>query len=172
MKQFLLSVLFILNLTTVLGQSSDEKMYVNARSIFSSKEYTKSNYPRFNKLKIKQINNNTYQFGDRTLSISIDNERNKTWFRNGIFNPDIVFGNIFNLTTNDSLSICCLEELEPLNPNPQTKRFKFWLFRVGLLNPLEYYVEFTNEKANRNTSLRAFVKNARMTFFYKGTLII
>jgi hypothetical protein len=62
--------------------------------------------------------------------------------------------------------------LKKLNPNPQTKRFIFWLFRIGIANPTEYYFELYNENATKRTSFEEFIENARMTFFYAGTIII
>ena len=73
---------------------------------------------------------------------------------------------------NDSLSICCLEEFENLNPNLQTKRFKFWVFKIGIANPTEYYFEICNDSATKETSLEDFLEKSKMTFYYKGTLII
>ncbi len=69
-------------------------------------------------------------------------------------------------------STCCVEEMEKLNPNPQTKRFIFWVFRIGAANPTEYYFELYNKNATKETSIEEFIENARMTFYYKGTLII
>lgn len=62
--------------------------------------------------------------------------------------------------------------MEKLNPNPQTKRFIFWVFRIGAANPTEYYFELYNKNATKETSIEEFIENARMTFYYKGTLII
>ena len=73
---------------------------------------------------------------------------------------------------NDSLYISSVEELERLNPNRKTKRFKFWLFRLGRANPQECYFELFNSKATKNTTWEEFLENAEMTFYYAGTIII
>lgn len=189
MKNLLL-ILLIINLTNSFGQSQDEAKYRFAKEVFNSTKYKKDNYPRFQK-NIQLIGNESYQFGEKILNISIENKSYEMLFKKGIFNPDVVFGEetttenksqldtltqdqkiIYNLVRNDSLSICCFEELEKLNPNPQTKRFKFWLFRIGVANPTEYYLEFYNKKATKKTSIEEFIENAKMTFYYQGATIL
>jgi hypothetical protein len=44
--------------------------------------------------------------------------------------------------------------------------------RIGVANPTEYYIELYNEKAKKETELDEFIKNSKMSFYYKGTLII
>ena len=191
MRILLLSILLLINVTSIFGQNLEEGKYRFAKEVFNSSKYKKGNYPKFQK-NIEFIGNNTYKFGEKTITISIENKRYETLFKKGIFNPDVVFGEgttkpkdkseldtlaldqkiIYNLTRNDSLSICCLEELEALNPNPQTKRFRFWHFRVGSVNPAEYYIEFYNKKATTKTSIEEFIENAEMTFYYLGTIIL
>jgi hypothetical protein len=190
MRTLLLSILLTINFTKIFGQNIDEGKYRFAKDVFYSKKYKKENYLRFQK-NIELIGNNTYKFGDKILAVSIENKSYETLFKKGIFNPDIVFGEettkkdkaeldtltqnhkvFYNLFRNDSLSICCIEELEKLNPNPQTKRLKFWLFRIGIINPTEYYIEFYNEKATKDSSIEEFIENAEMTFYYQGTVII
>lgn len=184
------TIIFLLTLTNIFGQNLADPKYRFAIEVFKSEKYRKNDYEKYSK-QVNVVGNSYYNFGDKSLKISLENSKYEKFFSLGIFNPDIIFGEetskkskaeldtltqnqivFYNLTRNDSLSICCFEELEILNPNYQTKRFKFWLFRVGVVNPTEYYVEFQNEKATKGITIDEFIENAKMTFYYHGTLII
>jgi len=190
MKNLLLLILLSLNLTSSFGQNPKEEKYRFTKEVFNSNQYKKSNYPRFQQ-NIQLVGENNYQFGEKIITVTIENKSYEMLFKKGIFNPDVVFGKetitrsnsqldtlsqiqkiMYNQVRNDSLSICCFEELEKLNPNPQTKRFKFWLFRIGTANPTEYYIEFHNKKATKETSIEEFIENAKMTFYYEDGIII
>ena len=101
------------------------------------------------------------------------------------FNPDLLFGAettkpdeklaqnpIYNLIRNDSIDLCCLQDLEKLNPDEQTRRFSFWLFSKRFMNPTEWYVEFYNKNATKETTLVDFFKESVMTFYYQGGIIL
>lgn len=174
----------------VLGQSKNDYTNLNAKYTFE-KRYVKQDYEIFEG-KIDVINENTFKLGEKTLLIDNTDKNLREIFRKGIFNPDIVFGKettkplskiqietlskedqtILNLLRNDSLVISSVKELIELNPNPQTKRFSFWLFTKGFSNPTEYYFEIYNRSATKKTNFSDFIIKARMTFFYKGTVII
>jgi hypothetical protein len=177
-------------LTIVFGQSSEDNKYRFPTSVFKSDLYKPAIFQKFDG-EIRKVGNTFYKFGDKRLQVSLEDTTILEIFKRGIFNPDIVFGKetsyknqkeletlsqkqrmLYNLLRNDSLSICCFEQLEKLNPNAQTKRFKFWVFRIGVHNPTEYYLELQNDKAKSATPLKEFLENSTMTFFYKGTLII
>jgi hypothetical protein len=189
MKSSIITIFLIVSAATLFGQGNEAK-YKFATDVFHSKKYSKHDYQKFQNV-IELVGNETYKFGDKILKISIDDKRLQGFFELGIFNPDVVFGTtttkqsdvaidslsksqkvFYNLLRNDSLSICCFEELEKLNPNSQTKRFKFWLYRPELLNPTEYYIEFYNDKATKDTVIEDFIKKSKITFFYQGTIII
>ncbi len=173
-----------------LGQSKNEHINLNAKDTFE-KSYIKQDYGIFEG-KIEIINENTFKLGEKTLIINSTDKNLREIFRKGIFNPDIVFGKettkplskvqietlskenqiFLNLLRNDSLNISSVEELAELNPNPQTKRFSFWLFTKGFMNPTEYYFEIYNKSATKKTTFSEFLIKARMTFFHKGTVII
>ena len=173
-----------------LGQTDNKIKYQFAKGVFNSKEYLKGNYDLFSG-RIDSIDSNTFRLGEKILKIETGNNGLRKLIGIGVFNADEIFGNettkktkaeidslsqnqkvLFNLTRNDSLTICCFESLDKLNPNPQTKRFKFWVMRIGVVNPTEYYIELYNDKATKETELYEFIENSKMSFFYKGTLII
>lgn len=190
MKNLLLLILLTINLTNAFGQNRSEEKYRFANEVFNSSKYKKGSYPRFQQ-NIQLVGENSYQFGEKIITVSIENKSYEMLFKKGIFNPDVVFGKettkkskseldsltqtqkiIYNMVRNDSISICCFEELEELNPNPQTKRFKFWLFPIDTASPTEYYIEFHNKKATKKTSIEEFIENAKMTFYYQGGVVI
>jgi hypothetical protein len=190
MKTLIIYILIGFSYFHCLGQTDNEKKYQFAKDVFNSKEYVKRNYDRFYG-RIDSIDSNTFKFGEKILKIETGNNELRKLIGIGIFNADEIFGKqttkkskaeldslsqnqkvFFNLSRNDSLAICCFESLEKLNPNPQTKRFKFWVMRIGVANPTEYYIELYNDKATKETELGKFIENSKMSFYYKGTLII
>ena len=190
MKTIITKILIGLSFFYSFGQTKNDTKYRFAIEVFNSKEYEKGNYDRFSE-QIDSIDSNTYRFRDKFLKIESGNAELRKLIKCGIFNPDVIFGKVttkkskaeidslspnqkvfFNLTRNDSLAICCFEELIKLNPNPQTKRFKFWVFRKGVANPTEYYIELFYDKATKETEWDKFFENSKMSYYYKGTLII
>lgn len=139
-------------------------------------------YPRFSK-PIKIVDEETYVFGDKVLTVTLEDKNLKGLFDLGIFNPDVIYGEqtvmkpqdsakdgIFNFLRTDSIAICCFVELK--SKDPRTKKYTFWHFSIGVANPKEYSIEFYNEKANSGTSLVDFVAGARMKSFKFVTIII
>lgn len=182
MKILLTFILINFALNQNFAQSKDRF----AKEVFQT-SYKKASYPKYNGN--VNVAGNVLKYGDKT--IKFENDKFRYIFEKGIFNPDVVFGKettkyvkskvdslsanqkvFFNLTRNDSLYICCVDELIELNPDSKTKRFKFWLFRIGTMNPTEYYFELHNEEATKETSSSEFFENAIMTFFRAGTIII
>jgi hypothetical protein len=187
-KTFL--ILLQLFLFQVFGQNSDGVKYQFAKEVFK-KEYKKTTFESF-KGEIERLNENELKFKDKVLKIYSNDTSLIKIFSKGIFNPEIIFGKestkiltkneldslstnkkiFYNLTRNDSLTIGNLEGLEKLNPNFKTKRFMFWLFRIGIANPQECYFELQNEKGNKDMKMEEFIENAKVTFFYQGTIIL
>jgi hypothetical protein len=58
-----------------------------------------------------------------------------------------------------------------LNPNLQTKRFRFWIFYYGNKNPSlnstnpEYFFELQNYKATYKICFVGFLKDTKVIFF-------
>lgn len=190
MRTIVIPILFGLCCFNCFGQSINETKYRHAKNVFNSTEYVKGSYDRFYG-QIIPIDSNTFKIGEKVLEINSENKVLKQLILLGIFNVDIIFGKntsikskaeidsldvaqkvFYNISRNDSLSICCFEELDKLNPNPQTKRFKFWVMSSGASNLTEYYIELYNEKAIKETEMDEFIKNSKMSFYYKGTLIL
>ncbi len=160
--------------------------YQFATEVFKT-EYKKRSFEKYSG-RVEVTDKNTLKFGEKTLLVSAEDTTLMLIFKKAIFNPDAVFGKqttkpprngmnveqkiFYNMGRNDSLYISSVEELERLNPNRKTKRFKFWLFRLRMANPQECYFELFNSKATKNTTWGKFLENAEMTFYYAGTIII
>lgn len=52
------------------------------------------------------------------------------------------------------------------------KRFEFWVWQPNCMNPQVIFIEITNKEYNSDIKLEEFVKNAQVTFVYKGWIII
>lgn len=183
-------ILLLIFCSQAFGQQSEDGKYQFAKDIFNSEQYKSEKHPKYDG-DVKKIGNSLYKFGDKKLNISVEDTSLLVIFQKGIFNPDVIFGKettiveqaeldtmsqsqrvLYNLFRNDSLLICCFQQLDKLNPNAHTKRFSFWVFSVGIANPTEYYLELQNDKSNNTTSLHEFLNHSIMTFHYKGTIII
>jgi hypothetical protein len=176
-------IIFFLSIVILLGQeriaSKDE--YLHAKEVFK-KQYKKEIYEKHQGT-ITEIDETIIKFNEELLKIRIHNDY-KAIFLNGIFYPEIIVGYpdstlvsngeyINPLFRRDSLFITNFLELKKLNPNPQTKRFLFWVFYRHRTNPSEYYIELQNKKATKKTSISDFIKGATLTFFcHSGRLIM
>jgi hypothetical protein len=188
MKTILRILLIIITcLTQTFGQNSK---YDFARGVFT-KEYIKQNHQRFSG-HVRQINEHTFRYGDKVLIVDAEDGRLLTIFSKGIFHPDIIDKRratkpltkvqldtlteseqvFYNLARNDSTIIGSLEELEKLNPDSKRKRFVFWLYRKGMMNPTECYFELYNDKGTKEMMIEEFINNSKLTFYHRGTLIL
>ncbi len=111
---------------------------------------------------------------------------------NGIFYPNLIVGNsvaviktkqqldslsdsqkvFYNMSRTDRLRISDFEELKSLSKSPKKKRFKFYLYRFGIMNPTIYYIELTNEKATKDFNQIEFMKGCRVTYIEKGSILL
>ena len=170
--RFLFLIIFPFN---IFGQTENinSGKYHQAKEVFEN-NYQKQELAKFSKNQIK-IKNNTVFLGE-IKSIKFDEQSNantKLILCNGLLDPYLINGS-FNLT------ISIIDELVLLNPNPRTKRYKFWIYNssknnslmVGLANPNEYYFELQNEDADENTTNEDFINGAKLTFLKFGTIII
>jgi hypothetical protein len=188
MKTFLTSLLLLTVCTsTTYAQNSK---YDFAKGVFR-REYKKMNYEQFSG-QVETINENTFRYGDKVLTVYTEDKNLISIFSKGIFHADIVGGKqttkaltrsqldtmatdakvFYNISRNDSLTIGNVEQLEKLNPNPRTKRFVFWLYNKGMANPTECYFELYNDKGTKEMTIDEFINNSKLTFYHRGTLIL
>ena len=146
--------------------------YYPAKQIFE-KEYKKTEYPKFSKSKISVEKNKVIFNKIKSIEFNENSdEKTKLILKSGFLDPYLI-------DRSYNLKIGWIDELTLLNPNPQTKRFKFWIFYTGnknlLLNsanPHEYYFELYNEDADENTTFEIFVDDAKLTFLKGGGIIL
>lgn len=69
--------------------------------------------------------------------------------------------------TGHTIRIEYFEELQHVHSKPTQRRFKFWVYpykmRFNGSNSI-FYIELTNENANRDTDLDTFIQGAKVTF--------
>ena len=189
MKAILTTTLLLsICLVHTYGQNSK---YQFAKGVFK-KEYKNQTIEKFHG-EVETINENQFRYGDKVLTmIDIEDKTLISIFSKGIFHPDIIGGNhttkpltksqldtlseseqfFYNLSRNDSTTIGSIEQLERLNPDFRTKRFVFWLYGRGMTNPTECYFELYNERGTKSMTLEEFINGSKLTFYYRGTIII
>ncbi|MGV3460909.1 MAG: hypothetical protein ACO1N9_10705 [Flavobacterium sp.] len=171
-------------------ESLTDNKYILPKKVFEA-EYKPQKHKPY-KGKITITNKNTIRYGDKVLTIPDLEENYRRIFTSGLFHPEVIVGNekvvlkskaeldtvsqlkrfLYNLARRDSIQIGSLDELKLLNPNPQTKRFVFWLSQKNIMNATECYFELYNAKATDKTSMNEFISGARLTFYHRGSIII
>lgn len=65
-----------------------------------------------------------------------------------------------------------IEELTYLKTKITQHRFKFIAYELHFMNPSVFVLEITNSKADTNTDLKSFTKDAEVTFVSKSWVMI
>lgn len=153
--------------------------YHPAKEHFES-EYKKQEYPQFLRSQIRLEKDRVVIGVVKVIEFPQHlEEKFRLIFEKGLLDPMRINGN-------SVLKIASMDELPLLSTNPQTKRFKFWIFPQnkniekdsieyvlrGRANPDEYYFELQNENADENTSFKKFVEGAKLTYLAYGGIII
>ncbi|MEO8517481.1 MAG: hypothetical protein ABI426_12075 [Flavobacterium sp.] len=159
---------------------------------FFKKNYSLQKYEKF-KGEISVVNQTTVTFDNKTLEIWNIKPELLQIFNEGLFYPQILIGYEennpvktkeevdcfsdeerfrYNYSRNDSLRISNFKEAPFLSNSSKTKRFTFWYYRKGSMNPQVYYIELINEEATKKTDLEDFIKGAELTFVNAGGIII
>ncbi|MBK1896361.1 hypothetical protein [Chryseobacterium paridis] len=166
----------------LFGQTEniENRKYHPAKEHFE-KEYIKQDYQKYLKSQIKIEKDKVIIDVVKIIEFSENlDKRFKLIFENGLIDPTKVNSSYI-------LRISSIDELKLLNPNPQTKRFSFWVFPQGKtsvqnnsvehmlrgrFNPDEYYFELQNDNADDNTSFEEFIVGARLTYLgYSGIVL-
>jgi hypothetical protein len=176
-----LFLLFTLSVIRVLGQveNIESGKYHPAKEHFET-QYKKQEHQKLLKSQIKIEKDKVIIDNIKSIEFSEHlDKKYKLILENGLIDPIAINGNPI-------LIISDIDELVLLNPNPQTKRFKFWVFPKkkivninsiseilsSSVNPSEYYFELQNEHANEKTTFNEFIEGAKLTFLAFGTIII
>ncbi|HEY4936873.1 MAG TPA: hypothetical protein VII44_09850 [Puia sp.] len=72
----------------------------------------------------------------------------------------------------DTATISTVEELTFLTKSAKIRRFKMWVKRRPLINPVDYFIELTNTNARKETDLATFIKGSSLTFVREAWIII
>lgn len=173
------------------SESLNDSRYIFPKRVFTE-EYKRQKHKRY-RGKITVIDKNNIKYGDKILTIPTLKEEYTLIFTSGLFHPEIIVGKgkaivksqseinkmsdtqkvMYQMSRRDSIIIGYnFDELKLLNPNPQTKRFVFWLLTPGLGNTTECYFELYNPNATDKTPMQEFINGARLTFYHRGTIII
>ena len=157
---------------------------------FFEKNHTKQNFDRYRGDIV--VKGDSFQYADQTLKVVNTPKELRAIFSTGLFYPSLITGNnrtkqkskeeldkltaeqkvFYEITRTDSFSISDLEELPLLSKSPTQKRFRFWLYRPGLHNPLVCFIELTNQGATGKTEMGTFIKGAELTFYKEGWVVI
>ncbi|MBT2619747.1 hypothetical protein [Chryseobacterium sp. ISL-6] len=182
MKKILIIFLIMTSMAGLFGQTEniENRKYHTSKEQFE-KKYVRQEYEKYLKSQIKVEKNKVVIDVVKSIEFSENlDKRFKLIFENGLIDPTKVNGNYV-------LRISSIDELILLNPNPQTKRFSFWIFPQkgisgsensvenmlkGRANPDEYYFELQNENADENTSFEKFIEGAKLTYLAYGGVII
>ncbi|KMQ61472.1 hypothetical protein ACM46_15760 [Chryseobacterium angstadtii] len=175
----------ILSIVMFVAKGNAQTENINSGKYHPAKEhfeteYRKQEYPQYSRSQIKVEKDRIVIDIVKVIEFSkyLD-ERFKLIFANGLLDPVRINGN-------PVLKITDMDELLLLNPNPQTKRFKFWSFPQnknaekdsieyllrGKVNPNEYYFELQNENADENTGFKEFVEGAKLSYLAYGGIIL
>jgi hypothetical protein len=92
---------------------------------------------------------------------------------NAVFYQLFTQGILYPSVTGDRL--CFITNLKPLPVDcafPHRRRFTFWHYIPGYLNPDVYLFELTNPHATAQTNLQSFFQGAELTFIELGWTVL
>ncbi|PNQ72884.1 hypothetical protein C1T31_09250 [Hanstruepera neustonica] len=141
---------------------------------------------------IEWVNETKFIYDDKSFKIYEKNETLKLILKKGILYPQLFSGfstelrksdneldslsvsdrAFYEMSRGDNLTISNLEELKFLSESPKIKRFRFWVMFPKTTNAREYMIELTNENADKNTELKEFIENSKLTFLKMSNIII
>ena len=176
--------------------SSRQRMKEDIINDFSYPYY----YKRFNG-KITIIDSITIRFDEKTLFVYTKNNNIRRIFEEGILYPDLFIEqncDQFNssLDTNFSqvdtnviyVESKCKYSFNSLfgedshrisnfkssisKISPQNRTIYFLLYRNGMINPTEYWIELYNKNATKETDMETFINGAELISIMKGSLLI
>jgi len=173
------------SLPSFMNQGKQEDYW--ARECFE-KEYVETKFKRYTG-KIVIVDDNTFGYGDNILTVNSTSDDLKNIFKLGIIYSAIIGGDenvkkpnidsmtkeqktIYSFIRVDSLAISNVEELKALSNSCEVKRFRLLLWRIGIANPMLYFFELKNDKADRKTELLDFIRGSHLTFFKMYSILI
>ncbi|MGE8431683.1 hypothetical protein [Chryseobacterium joostei] len=180
------NILMVLFAFVFFIQGKGQLDHINSGKYHSAKEhfetkYQRQEHSRFLRSQIRIERNRVVMNVINVIEFSESlDDKYKFILENGLLNPVRINGS-------PVLRISVIDELPLLSTDPQTKRFKLWVFvqengslkqetlenlLKNSVNPDEYYFELYNENADINTSFNEFVEGAKLTYIGYGGIII
>jgi hypothetical protein len=150
--------------------------------------YVKQGFERYNG-KIEVLGDTAIKYDEVVLQLHTERPEYRIIFEKGIFYPSVLNGNysggswektknglsdstnIFN-SPSSSIGVGVYEEIKTKENTYKTKRFRFWVWRRGLMNPKEYIMDLENDSATETTDLKTFIINSKLTYIKFITIII
>ena len=171
------SVIITIFCVIIIACNSQQKIYkisVN-ESLGSLNESIKMRewlYPKYNNKVVTVLTKDTYTYyyNYDTLSYNL-NVSNKysdylLLFEKGILHPKLISCIRGNIITIGQFN-------ESINPNKESvRRYKFWSWCNGSMNPCEYTIELLNKQASIQSTTKDFIENAVIIYISQCNVII
>ena len=77
----------------------------------------------------------------------------------------------YNISRNDSIQMG-RGAIREASSKLKDEEIVFWLYNKGMANPTECYFELHNDKGTKEMAIDDFIKNSKLTFYHRGTLIL
>lgn len=174
MRPHLIIIIFITLTLQTFGQNEMETGCVKRIKEFSSN----INFPKFTGL--TSVSKDTMKFDSSCIIVSGTNSDLLKIFELGLVFPDLIYGastmgdkyEFRKTLSTDTLTISSVSELHFPNQRPDTKCFRFLLWHKMMANPSLYIFELTSDNANSTTTIKTFIKNAKVTAFGFCSILI
>jgi hypothetical protein len=185
---FFLSLLLSIN---ILAQKTEKPSPKDKAAVEHFKNnYKKKNYKRFSGA--ISVKDDQIQFDDKVVFYDKSDKITKLILQEGLVYPQLLtdfqvdkFDNedsdrtqkrFARLQKNwkdafdvNKIKLNNASELIFLSSDPTVKRFKISCKDPKFPNMMAYYFEFTNKKADKNTSVESFIKESKLTHIYQKT---
>lgn len=191
MKKLIYSLAFVSVFSVTLHAQKTEpvsKKYQQISALFV-KNYKKKNYRKFDgKITVRE---NLIQFNDKNIFIEDGDQMTTEVLRQGLVYPqlltDFQMEKFIEETTDrtqkkflklqkdpragfDVNNISAkITEMKMPNLKDTARRYKMVTRNKSFANSVTYYFELSNSKANKNTPLADFLKDAKLTFLMQDT---
>jgi hypothetical protein len=126
---------------------------------------------------VEKGSNFSYRFKDRIVLTYEYSQELEYILLNGLLYPQLITGdstikfdpekeNSFSrILRNDTLTFGNFKQVDLETKDFKVKRFSFYVSNKGIMNPSLYTLEISNENGEEGTTLSAFYKGAKITFW-------
>jgi hypothetical protein len=126
------------------------------------------------------VSKDLIRFDSSFIKIRSTETEIKKIFELGLVFPDVIFGagtsgdkfEFKRTFSTDTISITNVTELHFPNPKPNIKSFSFLVWQKRMANPFLYIFELRNDRADSKTTMKTFLKTAKLTAFGFCSILI